>query len=77
MHHTQVDRTWWLWQMQNPEERTQGPKALMGTGTLLNTPPSPDVTYDDWMDLGFVTDKRLQVKELMKTTGGPFCYVYE
>ncbi|KAL1626138.1 hypothetical protein SLS54_002972 [Diplodia seriata] len=77
LHHTMVDRTWWLWQMQNPAERTQGPKALMGTGTFLNSPASPNVTYDDWTDLGFVTDKKLQIKDLMKTTAGPFCYVYE
>ncbi|GME26730.1 tyrosinase central domain protein [Neofusicoccum parvum] len=76
LHHGMVDRTWWMWQMQNPAERTKGAKALMGTGTFLNDPPSANVTYEDEMNLGFVTDKTIKVKDVMSTTGGPFCYVY-
>lgn len=63
--------------MQNPAERTQGPKALMGTGTFLNSPPSPNVTYDDPMpDLGYVTETRIKVGDALSTIAGPFCYVY-
>lgn len=76
LHHANVDRLWWEWQQLSPAERTYGPKALMGTGTLLNSPPSPNVTYDDTMNLGFVTDKVYKVRDVMSTTAGPFCYVY-
>ncbi|EKG15519.1 Tyrosinase [Macrophomina phaseolina MS6] len=76
LHHANVDRLWWQWQQLDRGERLYGSKALSGTGTLLNSPPSPNVTFEDTMDLGFVTDEVYKVRDVMSTTDGPFCYVY-
>ncbi|KAJ9621865.1 hypothetical protein H2203_006745 [Taxawa tesnikishii (nom. ined.)] len=35
LHHAQIDRTWWIWQNQNPSARTN---AIAGTITLNNSP---------------------------------------
>ncbi|KAF2138744.1 uncharacterized protein K452DRAFT_276472 [Aplosporella prunicola CBS 121167] len=77
LHHSNIDRTWWMWQMMDPAERLSGPKALMGTRTLLNSPPSPNATYEDVLTMGYAgTHGDLQIKDVMSTTAGPFCYVY-
>jgi len=73
--HTMIDRVYWSWQINNPDVKDQ----LDGsTGTALNTPPSAVVTLDsvepDW---GYFQLSPIQVKELMSTTGGPFCYQYD
>ena len=63
--------------MMDPAERLSGPKALMGTGTLLNSPPSPNATYEDVLTMGYAgMHGDLQIKDVMSTTAGPFCYVY-
>ena len=72
--HTMIDRVYWSWQINNPSVFDQ----LDGTGTAVNTPPSPIVTLDsvepDW---GYFQLSPIQVKELISTTGGPFCYQYD
>lgn len=73
--HTMIDKVYWSWQHNYPELADQ----LDGTtGTALNTPPSPVVTLDsvepDW---GYFQLNPIQVKELISTTGGPFCYQYD
>jgi tyrosinase len=73
--HTMIDKVYWSWQQNYPELADQ----LDGsTGTALNTPPSPVVTLDsiepDW---GYFQLSPIQVKELISTTGGPFCYQYD
>ncbi|KAI0391311.1 hypothetical protein F5Y17DRAFT_441247 [Xylariaceae sp. FL0594] len=76
LHHGMIDRAWWLWQTLKPSERTSGPKALSGTNTFLNMPPSANTTYQDFIDLGYAAGPSRQIKDLMSTTAGPFCYVY-
>lgn len=75
LHHSNIDRVWWIWQMLNPSKRILGNVALMGTNTFLNNPPSADATFDDRVDLGWTGPKK-QIKDLMNTLSGPFCYVY-
>ncbi|KAH7006753.1 hypothetical protein EDB80DRAFT_751544 [Ilyonectria destructans] len=75
LHHAMIDRIWWIWQMLSPAQRQFGSIALMGTNTFLNTPPSANTTFDDYVDLGW-TGPRRQIKDLMSTLSGPFCYVY-
>ncbi|KAI8623979.1 hypothetical protein F5Y19DRAFT_342209 [Xylariaceae sp. FL1651] len=77
LHHGMIDRTWWIWQNLKPSERFSGPKALIGTNTFLNNPPSANTTYDDFVQYGFAAGPPRQIKELMSTVAGPFCYVYE
>lgn len=75
LHHSNIDRIWWIWQMLSPSERQYGSKALMGTNTFLNNPPSADTKFEDYVDLGWAGPKK-QIKDLMSTLSGPFCYVY-
>ncbi len=76
LHHGMIDRVWWIWQMLSPAERTRGALALAGTNTFLDTPPSANTTYDDYTLYGYASGPSRQIKELMSTTDGPFCYVY-
>jgi len=49
---------------------------VWGTGTLLNTPPSPNVTVNDYINISPLNTP-VQIKSLMNTlTGAPLCYVY-
>lgn len=75
LHHAMIDRTWWIWQMLNPKERILGATALIGTNTFLNSPASANTTFDDYVEYGWAGEKR-QIKDLMNTLSGPFCYVY-
>ncbi|EXJ83502.1 hypothetical protein A1O1_07125 [Capronia coronata CBS 617.96] len=73
--HTMIDKVYTSWQANYPERASQ----LDGsTGTALNTPPSDVVTLDtiepDW---GYFQLSPIQVRELISTTAGPFCYQYD
>ncbi|KAG0146059.1 hypothetical protein CROQUDRAFT_44897 [Cronartium quercuum f. sp. fusiforme G11] len=72
LHHSMVDRVWWLWQQLDPAQRTQ---TIYGTGTMYNIPPSPKMTLEDYIDLD-VNAGPIQLKNLMSTIEGPFNYVY-
>lgn len=72
-----IDRVWWLWQMQDPETRVWGNNNLAGTNTFMNSPPSANTTLDDWVTFDFAGGPPMQIKDLMSTTSGPFCYAYE
>lgn len=77
LHHAQIDRTWWIWQLQDPEDRLKGDNALGGTITILNTPPSRDATVDDILELGANAPEGITIGDALDTLGGtPFCYVY-
>ncbi|PYH87476.1 Di-copper centre-containing protein, partial [Aspergillus ellipticus CBS 707.79] len=72
-HHGMIDRVWWIWQNQDLGGREQ---AISGTGTFMNEPPSANTTLESWVDVGFARGGPRQMKELMSTTAGPFCYAY-
>lgn len=72
-----IDRVWWIWQMQDPQERQYGATALMGTVTFLNTPESENTTFSDLLDAGYAADTVITIQDAMSTVAGPFCYVYE
>lgn len=74
MHHTQIDRLWWLWQQEMPSNRTYD---FSGIRTQDNsdgkTPPA--ATLNDLLPmLGMAKD--LPVKQLMKTQTSLLCYRY-
>jgi tyrosinase len=71
-HHGMIDRVWTIWQEIDPDTRTY---AIDGTRTILNIPPSANVTLNDtlsWETLG----EDILMKDLMSVTEGPFCYQY-
>lgn len=75
LHHGMIDRVWWIWQTQNLSARL---KAVSGTITLFNDPPSRNATLDDDVDLGIVAPavKLGSLLDTMGGLGGEFCYVY-
>lgn len=79
LHHANIDRVWWIWQMLDEENRVWSEKgALSGTNTFHNRPPSANTTFEDWVQFEHAAPgMERQLKELMSTRGGsPFCYVY-
>ncbi|KAJ0325721.1 hypothetical protein COL5a_007228 [Colletotrichum fioriniae] len=75
LHHSMIDRVWWMWQMLSPQERQYGATALGGTNTFLDQPPSANTTMDDVLQYGWVGESR-KIRDAMSTVAGPFCYVY-
>ncbi|OTB18066.1 hypothetical protein K445DRAFT_315825 [Daldinia sp. EC12] len=73
LHHGMIDLVWWTWQALDYKNRRD---AISGTGTFLNTPPSPDTTLDDIVDLGYAGGSPITMRELMSIHDGPFCYTY-
>jgi len=70
--HAMLDYTFWLWQQRHPAAAAD----VWGTETTLNLPPSSNVTLETWApDVGPFFPS-VQVKELINTTAGPFCYAY-
>ncbi|KAK3383488.1 hypothetical protein B0T24DRAFT_688032 [Lasiosphaeria ovina] len=74
--HGMIDRTWWMWQSLSPITRQFTSSAISGTNTLMNSPPSPDTKLTDFIDLGFSGGPKRQIKDVLSTVSGPFCYVY-
>jgi len=76
VHHTQLDRLWWIWQIQDLEKRLLD---LAKTRTMRNSPPSEPGTLDDLTNMG-VLGGDVPVRDLMNTMGGmggKLCYIYE
>lgn len=79
-HHAMIDRTWWLWQMQSPDERAADVAgAVSGPVTFYDEyEPHVNGTVDDLQQLGYVAQgAEVPLGELLSTTEGMFCYVYE
>jgi tyrosinase len=72
-HHAMVDRVYWMWQALHPELAS----TINGTRTFRDTPPSPNATVDDLLNMG-VLGEHLPIKDMFDTLGNtPLCYVYE
>ncbi|KAH6659725.1 tyrosinase [Truncatella angustata] len=72
LHHSQIDRTWWVWQNQKPVDRAFD---ISGTNTVFNTPPSPNTTIEDTINLGIIQPD-MAIKNGVSTVAGPYCYIY-
>ena len=73
-HHGMIDRVWWIWQTLDLTTRQY---AVAGTGTFMNQPASPNITLETLINIGYVHGNRtIAMRDIMSTTGGPFCYVY-
>lgn len=78
LHHAQIDRVYWIWQMYRFEKIEERLETISGTLTMFNKPPSRSATVEDEIQLG-VNDgwKGMKIKDAMSTVDGPFCYMYE
>ncbi|KAK4217500.1 tyrosinase-like protein [Rhypophila decipiens] len=73
LHHGQVDRVYWIWQMLDFANR----KKVAGTNTFFDLPPSANTTVEDLIDILPLSTTKPKIKDLMNTVGGsPLCYVY-
>jgi tyrosinase len=73
LHHSQIDRTWWIWQNQDLANRQN---AIAGTITLNNDPPSRNGTLEDMLNLGYANTNSITIGDGMSTLAGPYCYIY-
>ncbi|KXX75686.1 Polyphenol oxidase 1, partial [Madurella mycetomatis] len=72
LHHAQIDRVYWIWQMLDFENR----QGVFGTNTIMDFPPSENTTVEDNVDLSPLRGP-VKIKDLMNTVGGNhLCYVY-
>ncbi|OLN81434.1 Tyrosinase 12 [Colletotrichum chlorophyti] len=76
LHHAQIDRVWWMWQMLSPKERQFTDHAVSGYNNFMNQPPSPATTRDDYLDYGYAAGPALKIGDALSTVSGPFCYLY-
>jgi tyrosinase len=76
LHHSMIDRVWWMWQMIKPSERAASDKAIDGTRTFLNQPPSANGTLDDLIDLEYAFGPATPIRDLLSSVNGPLCYAY-
>jgi tyrosinase len=72
-HHGMIDPVWWIWQNQDLETRG---RAIAGTVTFLNMPPSRNGTLEDVLSVGYVGVENITISDAMSTLKGPFCYIY-
>jgi len=75
LHHSMIDRVWWLWQLQDLATRRM---QVSKTITMGNQPPSRNGTLDDRFGLG-ILGPEIPLSEMMETMGGfdgEFCYIY-
>ncbi|KAJ8122309.1 hypothetical protein ONZ43_g1464 [Nemania bipapillata] len=75
-HHTSLDRLWWIWQMQDPENRLYAiPFVNMNMTMPMKRAVDPhNVTVDmEWLGPPI---KLLETHDQLGGNGGAFCYVY-
>ncbi|KGO55074.1 Tyrosinase [Penicillium expansum] len=74
LHHTQIDRLWWLWQQEMPSNRTYDYSGIRTQDNFDGKTP-PAATLNDLLPmLGMAKD--LPVKQVMKTQTSLLCYRY-
>lgn len=77
-HHSNIDRVWWQWQMLDPATRAAGASAVAGPYSLNDEyEPHRNGTIEDVITLDFAAPGSPKLGDLLSTTSGPFCYVYE
>ncbi|KAK3363154.1 hypothetical protein B0T25DRAFT_31797 [Lasiosphaeria hispida] len=72
LHHTQVDRLWWLWQQQDPQTRTF---AYNGFHNTQDGSQGPTVMLSDILPMAGLAPDGI-VKDYMDVKGGKLCYTY-
>jgi tyrosinase len=74
LHHTQIDRLWYLWQQGDPETRTMEFAGYKTQDHFDGTKPPPASLEDTLLMNGLADD--LKVKDLMITQSSLLCYYY-
>ncbi|KAG5635596.1 hypothetical protein H0H81_010667 [Sphagnurus paluster] len=70
LHHANLDRIWWEWQMVDPQTR-----LFDISGRTSVDPPYQNVTLDFMLDMGGVAP-HVPIRKVMDIRRKPGCYVY-
>ncbi|KAG6915526.1 hypothetical protein DXG01_011023 [Tephrocybe rancida] len=70
LHHANLDRIWWGWQMEDPKRRLY---AISGRSTYQ--PPFKNVTLDWPLSMAGVAP-HARIRDVMDIAGGYMCYRY-
>lgn len=74
LHHTQIDRLWYLWQQEDPRKRLSEYGGIRTQDQFDGVIP-PEAMVEDWLPMRGVADD-LQVKDLLLTESNLLCYSY-
>jgi tyrosinase len=81
-HHGSLDRLWWIWQMQDPENRVNAVPSVKssktsGPGHNHNHRRAVD-PRDATIDLEWLAPsiKLMEAQDALGGNGGAFCHVY-
>jgi tyrosinase len=73
MHHSMIDRVYWLWQALHLNQAG----TIAGTITLNNKPAGRATSLDDVIQTNFLNMETRKIGDLLSTIDGdPFCYIY-
>ncbi|RGP63932.1 hypothetical protein FSPOR_8259 [Fusarium sporotrichioides] len=72
LHHSMVDRVYWIWQALHPKEAND----ISGTLTASNNPPSRDALKSDPLNMGVNAPDITIADALNSLSGSPLCYIY-
>ncbi|KAK6063572.1 hypothetical protein SCUP515_12328 [Seiridium cupressi] len=73
LHHSMLDRVWWLWQALHLDIAD----TIAGTITIFNKPPSRNTSLADAIFMGQSNAPARPISDLLNTLGdSPFCYIY-
>lgn len=75
MHHTNIDRVWWSWQMRDPKTRLEDIASPIYMRDFDNV-KGGNVTLDFPMTVGVNADN-ITVGDTMSIMGGYLCYDYD
>ena len=74
-HHGSLDRLWWLWQMQDPENRVNAVPSVSGHNHNHRRAEDPkNATIDlEWLAPSI---KVMEAHDALGGNGGAFCHIY-
>ncbi|GAB1318458.1 Tyrosinase copper-binding domain-containing protein [Madurella fahalii] len=70
LFHASIDRLWWLWQLQDLDNRLYVIQGMKHGSWQLEV-----ARLNDTLNLGYIAEDR-EVREVVDTMDGPFCYIY-
>lgn len=72
LHHTRVDRLWWIWQQKDPKKSTN---AYNGFHPTQDGSQGPAVSLNDKLPMGGLAADGV-VKSFMDVKSSGLCYTY-
>jgi tyrosinase len=81
LHHANMDRIWWTWELSNRKARTQdiaGPSVqFTAPFDFFGPTVSPNITLDYVMNVRNFVPEGVAIKDVMDIQQGILCYGYD